>query len=107
MSDSSKFIQTCDSLFYRSIERLDVDAGMAEFIRIPKREITVSCPVKMDDSSLEVFVGYRVQHNMTRGPAKGGLRYHPDTDLEEVRALATLMTCSKYTLRWCQGRYYL
>ena len=59
---------------------------------IPKREVQVEIPVEMDDGRLETFIGYRVQHDDSRGPMKGGLRYHPEVDLDEVRALATLMT---------------
>ena len=59
---------------------------------MPKRELTVRFPVKMDDGRVEVFTGYRVQHNLARGPAKGGIRFHPATDLDEVRALAMWMT---------------
>jgi glutamate dehydrogenase (NAD(P)+) len=71
---------------------LDVDQGILEKLKYPRRELTVHCPVKMDDGSLKIFKGYRVKHNDTRGPAKGGLRYHPDVDLDEVKALAMWMT---------------
>jgi glutamate dehydrogenase (NAD(P)+) len=71
---------------------LDVDQGILEKLRYPRRELIVHCPVKMDDGSLKVFKGYRVRHNDTRGPAKGGVRYHPDVDLDEVKALAMWMT---------------
>jgi len=57
-----------------------------------KRELTVNFPVKMDDGTFKIFTGYRIQHNVNRGPAKGGIRYHPDVDLDEVRALAMWMT---------------
>ena len=60
--------------------------------RIPKRQITVSCPIQMDNGEIEVFTGYRVQYNITLGPAKGGIRYHPDVTLDEVTALAAWMT---------------
>ncbi|HEY7463374.1 MAG TPA: Glu/Leu/Phe/Val dehydrogenase, partial [Candidatus Limnocylindria bacterium] len=60
--------------------------------RVPKRELTVNFPVTMDDGHVEVFTGYRVQHNLSRGPAKGGIRYHQDVTLDEVRALAMWMT---------------
>lgn len=59
-------------------------------LRNPWRELQV--PVRMDDGRIEVFSGYRVQHNVARGPYKGGVRFHPEADLEEVRALAALMT---------------
>lgn len=73
-------------------ERLKLDPGICEKIKHTKRELIVHLPVKMDDGSLKIFTGYRVQHNMTRGPGKGGIRYHPDVDLDEVRALAMWMT---------------
>lgn len=71
---------------------LDLNDGIRQILRVPQRELSVSFPVKMDDGSIRVFKGYRVQHNITRGPAKGGLRYHPSVDLDEVRALAMWMT---------------
>lgn len=71
---------------------LDIDPGLLERLRLTEREVTVNFPVKMDDGTLKMFTGYRVQHNDVRGPFKGGLRYHPDTDLGEVRALAMWMT---------------
>ncbi len=73
-------------------ERLKLDPGICEKIKQTKRELIVHFPVKMDDGSVKIFTGYRVQHNMTRGPGKGGIRYHPDVDLDEVRALAMWMT---------------
>ncbi|MFH1421360.1 MAG: Glu/Leu/Phe/Val dehydrogenase [Planctomycetota bacterium] len=73
-------------------ERINLDSGIHKMLRSPKREITVSIPTKMDDGSLEVFIGHRVQHNMARGPAKGGIRYHQDVTLDEVRSLAMWMT---------------
>jgi glutamate dehydrogenase (NAD(P)+) len=63
-----------------------------KILREPKRELTVHFPVRLDDSSVRLFTGYRVQHNISRGPAKGGLRYAPDVDLETIKALAMLMT---------------
>jgi len=71
---------------------LAIDGGVHEFIRWPQRELHVSFPVQMDDGSWRLFKGYRVQHSFARGPAKGGIRYHPDVDIDEVRALATWMT---------------
>jgi glutamate dehydrogenase/leucine dehydrogenase len=72
--------------------RLDLDPGILAILRQPERELTVSVPVKMDDGLIKVFTGYRVQHSSARGPCKGGIRYHPGVDLNEVRALAALMT---------------
>ncbi len=69
-----------------------IDPGILEKIKYTKREIIVHFPTKMDDGSVRMFTGYRVQHNDTRGPFKGGMRYHPDVDLNEMRALAMWMT---------------
>ncbi len=71
---------------------LDLKAGIREVLRYPKRELTVNFPVKMDDGSVKIFTGYRVHHSTVRGPTKGGIRYHPDVTLDEVRALAMWMT---------------
>ena len=71
---------------------LDLDPGSVEKLKHTKRELIVHFPVKMDDETVRVFTGYRVQHNVSRGPAKGGIRYHPSVDLDEVRALAMWMT---------------
>jgi glutamate dehydrogenase (NAD(P)+) len=73
-------------------DRLDLDPDIRRVLRRPRRELTVSVPVRMDDGSTQVFEGYRVHHNITRGPAKGGIRYHQDVTLDEVRALAMWMT---------------
>ena len=78
--------------FDAAAEHLDLDAGLRAVLRVPQREWTVHFPVKRDDGSVELFQGYRVQHNVARGPAKGGLRFHPQTDLDDVRALAMWMT---------------
>ena len=78
--------------FDLAAERLDLSPGLRKVLREPKRELTVHFPVKMDDGSVEVFTGYRVQHNLSRGPAKGGIRYHQEVTLDEVKALAMWMT---------------
>jgi glutamate dehydrogenase (NAD(P)+) len=78
--------------FDRAADHLGLDRATRALLRVPKREWTVNFPVTMDDGRTEVFTGYRVQHNLSRGPAKGGLRFHPSTDLDEVRALAMWMT---------------
>jgi len=72
--------------------KLNLDEGLWKILRSPNREITVYIPVAMDDGHLEVFTGYRVQHSIARGPAKGGIRYAPDVTIDEVRALASWMT---------------
>jgi len=78
--------------FDRAADALELQESTRRLLKMPKREITVEVPVEMDDGRLETLVGYRVQHNNARGPMKGGLRFHPDVDLDEVRALASLMT---------------
>ena len=78
--------------FDLAAERLKMDPGLRAVLREPRRELTVHFPVHMDDGSVQVFAGYRVQHNLGRGPAKGGIRYHPDVSLDEVKALAMWMT---------------
>src|SRR5499427_5558598 len=78
--------------FNLAADLLDLDASMRAVLVNPKRRLIVSVPVKMDDGSIQVFEGYRVQHNVARGPAKGGIRYHPQVTLDEVSALASWMT---------------
>jgi glutamate dehydrogenase/leucine dehydrogenase len=71
---------------------IGINGGIREILKSPKRELTVNFPVRMDDGESKVFTGYRVQYNMARGPCKGGIRYHPQVSLDEVRALAAWMT---------------
>lgn len=78
--------------FDAAAELLNLDHNICERIRYPERELTFHFPVKMRDGKIKMFTGYRVQHNTARGPAKGGIRYHPDVTLDEVRALASWMT---------------
>jgi glutamate dehydrogenase (NAD(P)+) len=78
--------------FDEAANRLKLDDGMRKVLGTPAREITVHIPVQLDDGRLEVFTGYRVQHSIARGPAKGGIRFAPDVTLDEVRALASWMT---------------
>ena len=73
-------------------DQLGLDAGLRDVLRTPDKELTVAIPVNMDNGKLRVFTGYRVQHNFSRGPCKGGIRYAPDVNLDEVRALAAWMT---------------
>jgi len=73
-------------------QRMNIEEGINARLKICERELIVNFPVKMDDGTTKIFTGYRVQHNDTRGPAKGGIRYHPDVTLDETRALAALMT---------------
>ena len=85
---------------------LNLDPGTREILKHPKRELTVNFPVQMDDGSYKVFTGYRVQYNMARGPTKGGIRYHPQVTLDEVRALAAWMTwkCAVVNLPYGGGK---
>ena len=78
--------------FDTAAQKLNLDPGIWKILRYPTREIIVHIPVQMDNGSVEVFTGYRVQHSVARGPAKGGIRYSPDVTLDEVRALASWMT---------------
>jgi glutamate dehydrogenase (NAD(P)+) len=78
--------------FDEAAMQLRLDDGMCKVLRTPAKEITVNIPVQLDDGRLEVFTGYRVQHSIARGPAKGGIRFAPDVTLDEVRALASWMT---------------
>ena len=78
--------------FDEAARLLNLEAGIWEILTHPKRQIIVSCPVQMDSGAIRVFTGYRVQYNITLGPAKGGIRYHPGVSLDEVTALAAWMT---------------
>jgi glutamate dehydrogenase (NAD(P)+) len=78
--------------FNRAADFLELDSSLRHVLQTPKRQLIVSIPVKMDGGDVQVFEGYRVQHNIARGPAKGGIRYHPNVTLDEVKALATWMT---------------
>ena|SRR5690242_10567383 len=78
--------------FDSAAEKMQLDAGLREVLRRPRRALTLSLPVKMDDGTIKVFDAFRVQHNSSRGPCKGGIRYHPDVTFDEVKALASWMT---------------
>ena len=84
--------QVAQRQFDLAAEKLNLDPGLRRVLREPRRELTVHFPVKMDDGTVQVFTGYRIQHNLGRGPAKGGLRYHQNVSLDEVKALAMWMT---------------
>ena len=92
--------------FDTAAERIGLDDGMREVLRNPKRQLIVSVPTLMDDGSVKVFEGFRVQHNIARGPAKGGIRYHPKVTLDEVKALASWMTwkCATVNIPYGGGK---
>jgi glutamate dehydrogenase (NAD(P)+) len=93
--ESEKELSVYESMaarFDAAASKLNLDEGMVKYLRTPNREIIVHIPVQMDSGRLEVFDGYRVQHSIARGPAKGGIRYAPNVTLDEVRGLAAEMT---------------
>lgn len=89
---SQGILQATVRQFDQVAERLKLDAGLQRRFRRPHRALMVSIPVRMDDDRMEIFEGYRVQHDNALGPTKGGVRYHPEVNLQEVSALAMLMT---------------
>jgi glutamate dehydrogenase (NAD(P)+) len=78
--------------FENAAGKLKLDPGLREVLRSPRRALSLSLPIKMDDGTTKVFQGFRVQHNNARGPCKGGIRYHPNVTFDEVQALASWMT---------------
>jgi glutamate dehydrogenase (NAD(P)+) len=91
-ADEANEWRTAQTQFDTAAEIIGLEPELRQILREVQREFTCNFPVRMDDGSVRVFTGYRVQHNINRGPAKGGLRYHPDVSLEEVKALAMWMT---------------
>lgn len=92
LRDEPGLLNSATVYFERAAERLALDAGLRKVLERPERELVVSVPIVRDDGSVEVFAGCRVQHSTARGPAKGGVRYHPQVTLDEVAGLASLMT---------------
>jgi hypothetical protein len=92
MADHGPLFAAMLEEFDEAARRLNLDRGIWEILTHPKRQIIVSCPVQMDNGAIQVFTGYRVQYNITLGPAKGGIRYHPNVSLDEVTTLAAWMT---------------
>ena len=92
MADQGSIFGAMLQEFDEAARIIKLDPGIWRILTHPKRQITVSCPVQMDNGEIEVFTGYRVQYNITLGPAKGGIRYHPEVNLDEVTALAAWMT---------------
>jgi len=92
--------------FDRAADYLELEQSLRNVLRSAKRQLIVSIPVKMDGGETKVFEGYRVQHNIARGPAKGGIRYHPNVTLDEVKALASWMTwkCATVNIPYGGGK---
>ncbi|MFM8176315.1 MAG: Glu/Leu/Phe/Val family dehydrogenase, partial [Candidatus Limnocylindrus sp.] len=92
--------------FDLAAKRLNLDPGIAAVLREPRRQLTVHFPVRMDDGTTRVFEGHRVQHNLGRGPAKGGIRFHQDVNVDEVKALAMWMSwkCAVMDLPYGGGK---
>ena len=100
-----------ETRFNEAALKLGLDDGLQKVLRSTSMEVTVHIPVQLDDGRLEVFTGYRVQHSLARGPAKGGIRFAPDVTLDEVRALSIVddleMRRGQHSLRRRQGRRHL
>ncbi len=92
MSENLNPFEISKQQFTEAADLIKLDEGMRQVLMNPKRQLIVSIPVRMDNGDIKVFEGYRVQHNVARGPAKGGIRYHPQVTLDEVKALAAWMT---------------
>lgn len=92
LTERMSALEAVNYYFEQAAEAQDVDDATRDRLRMPASELRVEVPVRRDDGRIETFAGYRVQHNAARGPFKGGIRYHPDADIDEVRALASLMT---------------
>ncbi|MGC9360149.1 MAG: Glu/Leu/Phe/Val family dehydrogenase, partial [Anaerolineae bacterium] len=92
MSEARTVYDVAMQQYFQAAAHLDLDPGIQELLANPTREVTVRFPVQMDDGTTQVFTGYRVQHSTALGPSKGGIRYHPDVSLPEVKALAMWMT---------------
>ena len=92
MAENINCYENTNRLFDKAADILDLEDEMRLLLKTPFRELRVEVPVRLDDGRLEVFLGYRVQHNGSRGPMKGGLRFHHEVDIDEVRSLASLMT---------------
>lgn len=92
MSVKVNNLKSCLDQFDRAADLLGIDENIRNSLRMPDRELSVEVPLRKDDGSIKSFNGFRVQHNNSRGPFKGGIRYHPEVNLDEVRSLAALMT---------------
>ncbi|HEV3025040.1 MAG TPA: Glu/Leu/Phe/Val dehydrogenase dimerization domain-containing protein, partial [Pirellulales bacterium] len=87
-----KAIDSTQLYFNRAADQMDLSLNIRRLLLTPKREVQVQVAIERDNGEISTWIGYRVQHDDSRGPMKGGLRFHPDVDLDEVRSLAALMT---------------
>src|SRR5579872_5967981 len=87
-----KAFDTTGLYFNRAADLMDLSENIWRLLLTPKREVQVQVAIERDNGEISTYIGYRVQHDDSRGPMKGGLRFHPDVDLDEVRSLAALMT---------------
>src|SRR3954464_9320339 len=90
--DSSDLYRNAVMQLEEAAQTMKLDPNIAERLKVPKRALIVSVPIRLDDGTIKCFEGYRVQHNITLGPGKGGVRFHPEVNLSEVAGLAMLMT---------------
>ena len=89
MAEKISSNENTNRLFDNAADNLNLGEETRLLLKTPFREIRIEVPIKMDDGRLQVFIGFRVQHNGSRGPMKGGLRFHPEVDFDEVRSLAS------------------
>ncbi len=92
MENEITLFESCSKQLLSAIEKLEIDENVKEQLKHPKRIVQVTIPITMDDGRVKTFLGYRVQYNTSRGPTKGGIRYHPEVTMDEVKALAAWMT---------------
>jgi glutamate dehydrogenase (NAD(P)+) len=106
MKEIVNLFEIAKARFERAADVMQLPRDLREVMIHPKRQLIVSIPVRMDNGEIRVFEGYRVQHNIARGPAKGGIRYHPDVTLDQIKALASLMTwkCATVNIPYGGGK---
>jgi glutamate dehydrogenase (NAD(P)+) len=106
MKETLNLFEIARTRFERAADVMQLQRDLREVMIHPKRQLIVSIPVRMDHGEIHVFEGYRVQHNIARGPAKGGIRYHPDVTLDQIKALASLMTwkCATVNIPYGGGK---
>lgn len=102
-SERKTVLENTLNLFNRAADYLDIEYSIRNLLTLCSKELVVNFPVKMDNNSYNIFRGYRVHHCLSRGPAKGGIRYHPEVDLDDVRALAMLMTWKSAVVKISYG----